>query len=74
MSTSIHSNICLVLQGLSFTAAEREELHLTGLLPPAVQTPETQIKRLLAKLKQCPNEITKYEELFALHVSFSSSG
>jgi len=44
----------------AFTAAEREALGLTGLLPAAVDTEETQVQRALQQLGQKPTDLERY--------------
>jgi malate dehydrogenase (oxaloacetate-decarboxylating)(NADP+) len=50
----------------AFTAAEREALGLTGLLPAAVDTEETQIQRALQQLGQKPTDLERYIYLIQL--------
>ena len=50
----------------AFTAAEREALGLTGLLPAAVDTEETQVQRALQQLGQKPTDLERYIYLIQL--------
>jgi malate dehydrogenase (oxaloacetate-decarboxylating)(NADP+) len=50
----------------AFTAAERETLGLTGLLPAAVDTEETQVRRALQQLGQKPTDLERYIYLIQL--------
>ncbi|MDB5308893.1 MAG: NAD-dependent malic enzyme [Gemmataceae bacterium] len=50
----------------AFTAAEREALGLTGLLPAAVDTEETQVRRALQQLGQKPTDLERYIFLIQL--------
>ena len=47
-------------KGTAFSQQERVEAHLEGLLPPVVDSLETQIKRVLEHLDAKPNDIEKY--------------
>ncbi|HZE20652.1 MAG TPA: NAD-dependent malic enzyme, partial [Desulfobaccales bacterium] len=47
-------------KGTGFTKEEREILGLQGLLPPAPQTMEVQVMRVLENLRKKPNDIEKY--------------
>ena len=50
----------------AFTVAEREALGLTGLLPDAVETEETQLKRVLQHLGHKSSDIDRYIYLIGL--------
>ena len=50
----------------AFTEAEREALGLTGLLPAAVDTEETQVQRVLQQLGQKPTDLERYIYLIRL--------
>jgi malate dehydrogenase (oxaloacetate-decarboxylating)(NADP+) len=50
----------------AFTEAERETLGLTGLLPAAVDSEETQLQRALQQLGQKPTDLERYIYLIQL--------
>jgi malate dehydrogenase (oxaloacetate-decarboxylating)(NADP+) len=50
----------------AFTEAEREALGLTGLLPTAVDSEETQVQRALQQLGQKPTDLERYIYLIQL--------
>ncbi len=50
----------------AFTAAEREALGLTGLLPEGVDTEEIQVQRVLRQLSYKPTDLERYIHLIAL--------
>lgn len=50
----------------AFTETEREALGLTGLLPPAVDNEETQVRRALQQLGQKPTDLERYIFLIQL--------
>jgi len=54
-------------KGTSFTEAERDALHLRGLLPPHVSTQEQQLGRLLENFRRQPTDLDKYVSLRSLH-------
>jgi malate dehydrogenase (oxaloacetate-decarboxylating)(NADP+) len=54
-------------KGTAFTEAERDALHLRGLLPPHVLPQEEQVARILENLRAKHNPLEKYVELTALH-------
>ncbi|HSD00608.1 MAG TPA: oxaloacetate-decarboxylating malate dehydrogenase, partial [Casimicrobiaceae bacterium] len=54
-------------KGTAFTEAERDALHLRGLLPPHVATPEQQIERVLENFRRKTSDLEKYINLRALH-------
>lgn len=47
-------------RGTAFTAAEREQNGLIGLLPPVVETLENQVKRCLFQLSKKNNDLEQY--------------
>jgi malate dehydrogenase (oxaloacetate-decarboxylating) len=53
-------------KGTAFTLAERDELGLHGLLPPAVSTLEQQLARSYENFRSAPTPIAKYVNLVAL--------
>ena len=53
-------------RGTAFTALERETLGLGGLLPPAVETLERQVARVLDQLTRKPTPLEAYIFLMAL--------
>src|SRR3954470_22308873 len=57
----------LLNKGTAFTAQERDDLGLRGLLPPCVLTMETQVERVLVNLRTLPTDLEKYVALNALH-------
>ncbi|HQR10836.1 MAG TPA: NAD-dependent malic enzyme [Casimicrobiaceae bacterium] len=54
-------------KGTAFTEAERDALHLRGLLPPRVFTQEQQIERVLENFRSKATDLDKYVNLTALH-------
>ena len=54
-------------KGTAFTEAERDALHLRGLLPPHVLPQEEQVARVLENLRARADPLEKYVELTALH-------
>lgn len=54
-------------KGSAFTAVERRDLGLTGLLPPEVNTLESQVHRAYAQYAQLPDALGKNVYLTALH-------
>jgi len=50
----------------AFTAAEREALGLTGLLPEGVDSEEIQVQRVLRQLSYKPTDLERYIHLIAL--------
>jgi malate dehydrogenase (oxaloacetate-decarboxylating) len=56
----------LANKGTAFTAGERIELGLDGLLPPAVNTLEQQVERAHASLAGAPTPLARYQLLRAL--------
>jgi malate dehydrogenase (oxaloacetate-decarboxylating)(NADP+) len=56
----------LLNQGTAFSAEEREELGLRGLLPPRVLTQADQVKRVLENFCKKPNDLEKYIYLMSL--------
>ncbi|MFZ0336569.1 MAG: NAD-dependent malic enzyme, partial [Terracidiphilus sp.] len=57
----------LLNKGTAFTAEEREELCLTGLLPPVISTLEAQVKAAYAQYQRLPDALNKNIYLTALH-------
>ena len=53
-------------KGTAFTAEERQQLHLDGLMPPAVSSEEDQIKRASAAVKHLEDDLDRYVALLAL--------
>ncbi|MGV6818268.1 MAG: NAD-dependent malic enzyme [Thiotrichales bacterium] len=53
-------------KGTAFSAEERRELGLEGLLPPAVETLEQQVERLYAVYLRQPDGLAKYQYLRAV--------
>jgi len=53
-------------KGTAFTLKEREELGIRGLLPPSVESLDTQVARSLSQLRQFEQDIDKYVFLQAL--------
>ncbi|MGZ3453597.1 MAG: NAD-dependent malic enzyme [Polyangiales bacterium] len=58
--------LVLLNKGTAFTAEERIELGLDGLLPPAINTLEQQLVRLYAGYSTQPTPIAKYQFLRSL--------
>jgi malate dehydrogenase (oxaloacetate-decarboxylating) len=57
----------LLNKGTAFTAEEREELGLTGLLPPVISTLAAQVKAAYAQYQRLPDALNKNIYLTALH-------
>ena len=57
----------LTNKGTAFTAREREELHLEGLIPPAVSSIEQQVARVYQNFQSKQTPIERYIHLAALH-------
>jgi malate dehydrogenase (oxaloacetate-decarboxylating) len=57
----------LLNKGTAFTAEEREDLGLTGLLPPVISTLATQVKAAYAQYQRLPDALNKNIYLTALH-------
>ena len=57
----------LLNKGTAFTAEEREELGLTGLLPPVISTLMAQVKAAYAQYQRLPDALNKNIYLTALH-------
>jgi malate dehydrogenase (oxaloacetate-decarboxylating)(NADP+) len=53
-------------KGMAFTASEREQFHLRGLLPPRVLSQELQEERVLRNFHKKPNNLEKYIFLLSL--------
>ncbi len=60
-------NSPLLNKGTAFTAEERKELGLTGLLPPDISTLEAQVKRAYIQYERLPDALSKNVYLTALH-------
>ena len=54
-------------KGTAFTEAERDALHLRGLLPPHVSSQEQQLVRVLENFRRKSSDLEKYINLRALH-------
>jgi malate dehydrogenase (oxaloacetate-decarboxylating)(NADP+) len=54
-------------KGTAFTEAERDTLHLRGLLPPHVSSQEEQLGRVLENFRRKSSDLEKYINLRALH-------
>jgi malate dehydrogenase (oxaloacetate-decarboxylating)(NADP+) len=54
-------------KGTAFTEAERDALHLRGLLPPHVSSQEQQLGRILENFRRKSSDLEKYINLRALH-------
>src|SRR5579864_130335 len=57
----------LLNKGTAFSAEEREELGLTGLLPPVISTLVVQVKAAYAQYQRLPDALNKNIYLTALH-------
>ncbi|MGA2879193.1 MAG: NAD-dependent malic enzyme [Bryobacteraceae bacterium] len=57
----------LLNKGTAFTAEERKELGLTGLLPPVISTLEAQVRAAYAQYQRLPDALNKNIYLTALH-------
>ena len=57
----------LLNKGTAFSIEEREELGLTGLLPPVISTLETQVACAYAQYQRLPDALSKNIYLTALH-------
>jgi len=57
----------LLNKGTAFTSEEREELGLTGLLPPVISTLEAQVKAAYAQYQRLPDALNKNIYLTTLH-------
>lgn len=53
-------------KGTAFTATERKELGLQGLLPPRITTQELQVLRVMHNVQRKPNSLEKYLYLTGL--------
>jgi malate dehydrogenase (oxaloacetate-decarboxylating) len=60
-------NSPLLNKGTAFTAEERKNLGLTGLLPPDVSTLDAQVKRAYVQYERLPDALSKNIYLTALH-------
>jgi malate dehydrogenase (oxaloacetate-decarboxylating) len=60
-------NSPLLNKGTAFTAEERKELGLTGLLPPEISTLATQVKRAYVQYERLSDALSKNIYLTALH-------
>jgi malate dehydrogenase (oxaloacetate-decarboxylating) len=54
-------------KGTAFSATERKDLGLTGLLPPEISTLETQVQRALIQYQILPDAVSRNIYLTALH-------
>ena len=54
-------------KGTAFSEAERDALHLRGLLPPRVFTQEEQLARVLENFRRKPTPLEKYIDIAGLH-------
>jgi len=54
-------------KGTAFTASERDELNLWGLLPPAICTIEQQLRRTYENFQAKPTDLEKFIYLTSLH-------
>jgi malate dehydrogenase (oxaloacetate-decarboxylating)(NADP+) len=54
-------------KGTAFTEAERDTLHLRGLLPPHVSSQEQQLGRVLENFRRQSTDLEKYISLRSLH-------
>ncbi|MEK7754960.1 MAG: oxaloacetate-decarboxylating malate dehydrogenase, partial [Acidobacteriota bacterium] len=54
-------------KGTAFTAEERKDLGLTGLLPPDISTLEAQVKRAYIQYQRLPDALSQNVYLTALH-------
>src|SRR5437870_2961313 len=71
-STNMPTGIALLRdpmfnKGTAFTEAERDALHIRGLLPPHVCPQDKQVARVLENLRAKTTPLEKYIELAALH-------
>jgi malate dehydrogenase (oxaloacetate-decarboxylating) len=57
----------LLNKGTAFTAQERKELGLTGMLPPVISTLEAQVKSAYAQYQRLTDALSKNIYLTALH-------
>lgn len=55
-------------KGLAFTEEERRVHFLTGLLPPAVETQELQVKRIMRNIRKLQEPLDKYTAIMDLQV------
>ncbi|MCK1497855.1 NAD-dependent malic enzyme [Bradyrhizobium sp. 188] len=56
----------ILSKGTAFTSQERKQFGLEGLLPPAVETIERQLERVLGHLDAKPNDLERYVYLIGL--------
>src|SRR3982074_3330615 len=45
---------------IAFASEERQQKHLVGLLPPAIETIDRQVQRCMLQLDQKPNDLERY--------------
>ena len=57
----------LINKGTAFTARERDELDLHGLLPPAICTIDQQLERVYENFQAKPTPLEKFIFLASLH-------
>lgn len=62
-------NSPLLNKGTAFTAEERKQLGLTGLIPPDVSTLSAQVKRAYIQYERLPDALSRNTYLNALHDS-----
>lgn len=58
----------IVLQGMAFSLQERQCLGIHGLLPPAFETQERQVYRVMCQLRAQPDDLSRYVILDNLQV------
>lgn len=59
-----------IFQGLSFSSRDRDSMSVRGLLPPAIRTPELEMKSVLMNLNLYSSPLAKYCYLRELSVSY----
>ncbi|CAF1394142.1 unnamed protein product [Rotaria sordida] len=53
-------------KGTAFSIEERQALHMHGLLPSSIATPELQVERFMENLRNMPDDLSRYISLVAL--------